>query len=373
MNYYEISYNIIVKTLSKGVENMQEIISTVSEFIAANEKIFRIVFGVVIFLIFFLFRNKLSVGILKLISKFFFKSSQEKKDSFIATIKKPLSVFFMVLGIFAGIYLNIKTAGILKAFKIAVIFIICWGVINYLSANIGAFIKLKGGDEETNLTAIKFISNILKILVILIGIVMVISELGYNINGLLTGLGVGGLAISLAAQDAVSNLISGFVIVFEKPFVVGDMVITDSIQGTVIDITMRSTTLRTLEDSVVTLPNSSVANASIVNLSRIEKRLMEFDIGLVYSTPNELLEKCIGEIEEYLKNDPDILNEPIRVNFTKLDDSSLTISVFCYSDKADLGEHLSVVSKVDFGIKSIIENNGASFAYPSTSVYIEKK
>ena len=351
---------------------MHEIINIVSGFIAENEKIFRIIFGVIIFLIFLIFRNKLSVGILKLISKFFFKSSQEKKDSFIATIKKPLSVFFLVLGIFAGLYLNVKTPGLLKAFKIAVIFIICWGVINYLSANIGAFIKLKGGDEETNLTAIRFISNILKILVILIGIVMVISELGYNINGLLTGLGVGGLAISLAAQDAVSNLISGFIIVFEKPFVVGDMVITDSIQGTVIDITMRSTTLRTLEDSVVTLPNSSVANASIVNLSRIEKRLMEFDIGLLYSTSNELLEKCCSDIKEYLLNDEDIVNEPLRVNFTKLDDSSLNISIYCYSTKPDLSEHLEVYNKVNLNVKRIIEENGASFAYPSTSVYIEK-
>ena len=352
---------------------MQDIFNTVSGFIAEYEKLFRIAFGVIIFLIFFMLRNKLSVGILKLATKFFFKSSQEKKDEFVSTIKKPLSVFFMALGIFSGLYLNVKSPGILKAFKIAVIFIICWGVINYLSANIGAFMKLKGGDEETNLTAIKFISNILKILVILIGIVMVISELGYNINGLLTGIGVGGLAISLAAQDAVSNLISGFIIVFEKPFVVGDMVITDSIQGTVIDITMRSTTLRTLEDSVVTLPNSSVANASIVNLSRIEKRLIEFDIGLLYSTSNELLEKCCADIKEYLLSDEDILNNPIRVNFTKLDDSSLNISVYCYSNRPDLGEHLEVYNRVNLNIKKIIEENGASFAYPSTSVYIEKK
>jgi MscS family membrane protein len=233
--------------------------------------------------------------------------------------------------------------------------------------------KLTDYNDATNLTAIKFISNILKIVVVLFGIVMVISELGYNINGLITGLGVGGLAISLAAQDAVSNLISGFIIVFEKPFVVGDMVITGGIQGTVIDITMRSTTLKTLEDSVVTLPNSTVADNSITNLSRIEKRLIEFDIGLLYSTPNELIEKCIKDIEDFLKNSENILNEPIRVNFTKLDDSSLNISVVCYSDKSDINEHLKVFNKVNLGVKNIIEENGAVFAYPSTSVYIEKK
>ena len=352
---------------------MHEFINAATGIIKENEQLFRLIGGVLIFIIFLIFRNKLSASILKLISKFAFKNKEEKKESFVNTVKKPLSILFLVIGIFLAVYINAKSVALLKAFKIAVIIIICWGVVNYLSANIGSFIKFRGSDDATNLTAIKFISNILKIVVVLFGIVMVISELGYNINGLITGLGVGGLAISLAAQDAVSNLISGFIIVLEKPFVVGDFVITDGIQGTVIDITMRSTTIRTLEDSVVTLPNSHVANSSIVNLSRIEKRLISFDIGLLYSTPNELLEKCIGDIRDYLEEDENILEAPIRVHFTKLDDSSLNISVVCYSDKADLNEHLEVFNRVNFNVKRIIEENGAGFAYPSTSVYIENK
>ena len=351
---------------------MTDFINTVQGFITENEKLFRIIGGVIIFLIFFFIRNKLSAFILNSISKIAFKNNEKKKNDFVSTLKRPLSLFFLVLGIFIALNINVKSAAVIKSFKISVIILICWGVINYLSANISTFLKITDANDATNLTAIKFISNILKIVVIIFGIVMVVSELGYNINGLLTGLGVGGLAISLAAQDAVSNLISGFVIVFEKPFVVGDMVITGGIQGTVIDITMRSTTLRTLEDSVVTLPNSTVADNSITNLSRIEKRLIEFDIGLLYSTPNELIEKCIADIKAYLLENDKILNEPIRVNFTKLDDSSLNISIYCYSNKPDLNEHLKVLTEVDLGVKKIIEENGASFAYPSTSVYIEK-
>ena len=352
---------------------MKDLFTAAVGFIKENESLFRIIGGIVIFLVFFIIRNKLSVFILNTISKIAFKNKEDKKEPFISTLKRPLAIFFFVLGVFIAVYINVKSIAVLKVFKIAIIILICWGVINYLSANIGSFMKFTDDNDATNLTAIKFISNILKIVVVLFGIVMVISELGYNINGLLTGLGVGGLAISLAAQDAVSNLISGFIIVFEKPFVVGDMVITDGIQGTVIDITMRSTTLRTLEDSVVTLPNSSVSNSSIVNLSRIEKRLISFDIGLLYSTPNELLEKCISDIKRFLEDDDNILDAPIRVNFSKLDDSSLNISVVCYSNKADLDEHLKVFNDVNLSVKSIIESNGAGFAYPSTSVYIEKK
>ena len=351
---------------------MKEFFAALTGFISENEKIIRIVLGCLIFLVFLLIRNKISGFILKLVSKIIYKNNESKRDSFVKTLIRPLSILFLIIGIFLAIYINVKSLAVLKAFKIALIIIVCWAVINYLSANLGSIIKLTDDNSETNLTAIKFISNILKIVVVLFGIVIVISELGYNINGLLTGLGVGGLAISLAAQDAISNLISGFVIVLEKPFVVGDMIITDGIQGTVIDITMRSTTIRTLEDSVVTFPNSDVANNSIVNLSRIEKRLISFDIGLLYSTPNELLEKCIEDIKDYLKNNEDIVNAPIRVHFTELDDSSVNISVYCYSTKPDLNEHFDVFNDVNFNVKRIIEENGAEFAYPSTSVYIEK-
>ncbi|MBQ9532219.1 MAG: mechanosensitive ion channel family protein [Eubacterium sp.] len=351
---------------------MRDYFNIIIGFLNENDKIVRIIAGIIVFILFVVLRNLVSRFLLSILSKFAFKDSEEKKESFIKTMLKPLSIFFFIFGLFIALQLNFKSVVVVKVFKITIIILICWAIINYLSANIGSFMKLTENDK-TNLTAIRFISNILKIVVVLFGIVMIISELGYNINGLLTGLGVGGLAVSLAAQDAVSNLISGFIIVFEKPFIVGDFVITDSIMGTVTDITMRSTTIKTLENSIVTLPNSSVANSSITNLSRIDHRLMEFDIGLLYSTPNELLEKCINDIKEYLKNDEEVLNEPIRVNFTKLDDSSLNISIFCYSVKSDLGEHLEVFNKVNFNVKRIIEENGASFAYPSTSVYIEKK
>ena len=352
---------------------MKELFNIVSGFIAENEKIFRIVFGAIIFIIFFFIRNKLSNSVLKLISKIIYRNKDDKKENFITALQKPFSIFIATLGTFLALRINIKSIGLTKAFKIAVILIICWGVINYLSSNIGKFMKMKDENDATNLTAIRFISNILKIVVVLFGIVMIISELGYNINGLLTGLGVGGLAISLAAQDAVSNLISGFIIVFEKPFVVGDLVITDNIQGFVTDITMRSTTLRTLEDSLVTLPNSAVANASIVNLSKIEKRQIQFDIGLLYSTSNELLEKCTEEIRNYLIEDDEILEQPIRVHFTRFDDSSLVLSIWCYAATGDYDEFLRILNKVDLKIKSIIEENGVSFAYPSRSVYIEKE
>lgn len=355
---------------------MNNLINIIKNFMEQQAEIINIVIGIIVFLLLFLFRNKLSNAIIKIIGKVAFKHKDKvhKRDSLMQSLQKPLSVFFVVLGIFIALYTNIHITIILKAFKITTILIICWAIVNYLSNNLFLLFHFgEDADNKMNTTAIKFISNILKILVIAFAVVMVISELGYNINGLITGLGVGGLAVSLAAQDAVSNLISGFIIIFEKPFIVGDMIQTSTIQGVVEEVTMRSTKIRTLEDSLVTIPNSTLADDAIINISRMDKRLINLEFGLLYSTSNELMKKCQGDVEKYLIDDENILEEPIRVNFSKLDDSSLNIAVTCYTATADINEYLKILSDVNYSIKEIIEKNGAEFAYPSSSIYIEKK
>ena len=353
---------------------MTQFLNTVTGFIDENSKIINIGCGVIIFLLFVLFRKKLSSLILKSIAAIAFRRKEEYKESFCNSLMRPLSLFFVALGIFLALYINVKTPFIVRSFKIATIFIISWAIVNYLSDNLYILFKFnQSSDDKLNATVIKFITNILKIVIIAIAVVMVISELGYNINGLLTGIGVGGLAVSLAAQDAISNLISGFVIVFDKPFLVGDFIQTGAIQGTVIDITMRSTKIRTLEDSIVTIPNSSIADSEIVNISAIEKRLIELDLALVYSTSSELLKKCQNAIYEYLSQNEYILPSPLRVNFSKLDDSSQNLTIFCYTTKVELNDYLRFYSDINFALKDIVEGCGAEFAFPSTSVYIENK
>ena len=334
-----------------------------------------IVFGVIVFLALYLLRNKLSTVILNIFGKIFFKkeNKEEKRESLLKSLHKPLSYFFMLLGLFIGIYINLQKPIIVKSFKILTILIICWAIVNYLSNNLFILFHFsEDSDDKMNTTAIRFVSNILKIVVIAFATVMVISELGYNINGLLTGIGVGGLAVSLAAQDAVSNLISGFIILFDKPFIVGEVIQTASFIGTIEDINMRSTKIRTLEDSVVTVPNSTLTDDAIINLSRMNMRKLNLEFGLLYSTSNEILKQCEDKIREYLINNEEIVNEPIRVYFSKLDNSSINLEILCYTATPDMNEYTKILGEVNYKIKSIIENSGTEFAYPSTSVYIEK-
>lgn len=353
---------------------MKELIDSLLLFYHDYMNYIHIGLGAVIFFLFFLLKNKLSKAIASLIAKLFSGSDKDKKDAVMNALCRPLSLFFVVLGLFLSIYLNVKSETIVKTFKISVILIICWILLNYLSGNLYRIMHIDDNKEDKiNVTAVRFISNICKAVIIAFAVVMVVSELGYNINGLITGIGVGGLAVSLAAQDAVSNLISGFVIVLEKPFKVGDFVKLNEITGTVDDVAMRSTRIRTLDDTLVTIPNSAITSMPIINYSRIDHRLIDIEYGLTYDTSNELLQKCIADIKSYLENDEEIVPSPIRVEFERMDDSSLTICIFCYVTTSDINEYKRILSKVNFEIKKIVEENGASFAFPSTSVYIEKK
>lgn len=352
---------------------MNNIINWFESTFENGEKLTALIVSVVIFILLALFKNKISKLLLSIFSKLFLKNKDEYRQPLFDSLLKPLSTFFLALGIFCLTYINLPKNSILKTFKIVVILIICWAFVNYLSNNLFLLFHFgKNADSKMNTTVIKFISNILKIVVISFAVVMVISELGYNINGLLTGIGVGGLAVSLAAQEAVADLIGGFVIVFDKPFIVGDMIQTPDLMGFVEDVTMRSTKIKTLEDSIVTVPNSKLADSAIVNLSRIEKRYIDIEIGVEYSTPNSVIDKCKEDIYEYLKGNDEILDEPLRVNVAKLDDSAITIRLTCYSSNPDLNEYLRLMDEINLKLKDIVENNGTSFAFPSTSIYIEK-
>lgn len=331
-----------------------------------------IAIGIVIFLALVTLRNKIANFLLKLIAKVLFAKKPERREGFVTSLKRPLSIYFVVLGIFLGVIINYHHSAIVDAFKIISILFACWLIISFVSDNLESFLGTKSKSPEVNSIAVKFIANILKVLTVCIAIVMVISELGYNINGLLTGLGVGGLAVSLAAQDSLKSIISGFVIMFDRPFDVGDFIETKDFSGTVEDITMRSTRVRKLDDTVIVVPNTVIADDLITNYAKLNKRLVDFKIGLLYSTSEETLKKCRNEIYGYLKKHKKVEKDTIRVRFVEFDDCSLNIQVRCYVMITGLEDYFAFTEELNFAIKKIIDENDTDFAFPTNSVIIEK-
>ena len=352
---------------------MNKFIESLTTFVSDTDKLVDLVIGVAVFLILFIFRYKISNALINVFGKLFLRNNKEKTDSLANSLQKPLAYLIGTVGLYIAFAINYNKPGVTKVFKILIILIICWGVINYLSNNL--FIHLHFGenaDDTMNTTALRFLANILKIVVIAFGIVMIISELGYNVNGLLTGLGVGGLAVSLAAQDAVGNLISGFIIIFDKPFKVGDLIESATVKGFVEEVTMRSTKIRTLDDSVITVPNSTLTKEAVTNISMMDKRRIKMTFGLVYSTSNETIEKVRNEIKTYIVQNKDILPEPCRIHFREFGDSALNFEVVCYTETSDMDEYLKIENEFNLAIKKIIENNDTDFAFPTQTVYVQK-
>lgn len=352
---------------------MNKFINSLSTFVNDTDKIIDLVLGVAVFLILFVFKNKISNALINVFGRVFFRNNKEKVTLLVNSLQKPLAYLIGTIGLYIAFAINYNKPGVTKVFKILIILIICWGIINYLSDNL--FLSLRFGenaDDTMNTTALKFLANILKIVVIAFGVVMVISELGYNVNGLLTGLGVGGLAVSLAAQDAVGNLISGFIIIFDKPFKVGDLIESATVKGFVEEVTMRSTKIRTLDDSVITVPNSTLTKEAVTNISMMDKRRIKMTFGLVYSTTNETIEKVRNEIQKYIVDNKDILPEPCRIHFREFGDSALNFEVVCYTETSDMDEYLKIENELNLAIKKIVENNNTDFAFPTQTVYVQK-
>ena len=352
---------------------MNKFINSLSTFVNDTDKIIDLVLGVAVFLILFVFKNKISNALINVFGRVFFRNNKEKVTLLVNSLQKPLSYLIGTIGLYIAFAINYNKPGVTKVFKILIILIICWGIINYLSDNL--FLSLRFGEnanDTMNTTALKFLANILKIVVIAFGVVMVISELGYNVNGLLTGLGVGGLAVSLAAQDAVGNLISGFIIIFDKPFKVGDLIESATVKGFVEEVTMRSTKIRTLDDSVITVPNSTLTKEAVTNISMMDKRRIKMTFGLVYSTTNETIEKVRNEIQKYIVDNKDILPEPCRIHFREFGDSALNFEVVCYTETSDMDEYLKIENELNLAIKKIVENNDTDFAFPTQTVYVQK-
>ena len=218
-----------------------------------------------------------------------------------------------------------------------------------------------------------FLSKVIRFIIIVLALSVILQEWDYDINGFIAGLGLGGLAFALAAQQTLANLFGGIVIITDKPFSIGDWILTPSVEGTVQDINFRSTKVRTFAQAVVTIPNATLANEPITNWTRMGKRRITFNLGVTYSTPKEKLEICVQEIKNMLQKHPGIHPETIFVNFDSFGASSLDIFLYFFTKTTNWGEFLQIKEDVNLKIMSILEKEGVSIAIPSTSIYFKNE
>lgn len=211
---------------------------------------------------------------------------------------------------------------------------------------------------------IPFLRVGIKLFISVMGILIVVQELGYNVSGLIAGIGVGGLAISLAAQDTIANMFGFASIVGDSPFSVGEYVRMTDGEGIVEHVGLRSTRIRQLDQTLITLPNNKVANSAIGNMSRMPKRRVDYTIRLTYDTNSVQMRQLLVSLREMLEQWESVERESIQVFFSKFNEFSLDVLVRCYIRRLTWNEMMTEQEAMQLRTMELVEAAGLKFALP---------
>ncbi|WP_443937185.1 mechanosensitive ion channel family protein [Pedobacter sp. MW01-1-1] len=232
--------------------------------------------------------------------------------------------------------------------------------IAHVFANKALLTESKADDQ-----LVPFVKQLSKIVLSFIGF---FTLLGFvfkvNVLTLITGLGIGGIAIALAAKESLENLIGSFTIFLEKPFVVGDLVKVDGVEGTIEQVGFRSTLIRTVEKTMATIPNRGMIDGVMENMSLRNFRRVKFKIGITYETNADTIRKIVTEIQAYLDQHLDTSNDGI-VYFEGFGDSSLNIELIYFITLVEYTSYLRIKEEINFKVMDIVAANKSDFAYPT--------
>jgi MscS family membrane protein len=333
--------------------------------------------ALIIFLFFLLFRGLFTKIIISRLEKFVSKSSNRFDNTLVQSLEGPVRFLPVVLGFFiATNYINVagKASYFIDSFNRSLITILIFWTMHQIVEPVSYLIKKI--EDLLSRDLLNWILRALKILIFILGIAAVLEIWGIKIGPVIAGLGLFGVAVALGAQDLFKNLISGILVLVEKRFKVGDWIYVEGvIEGTVEKIGFRSTVIRKFDKSLATIPNFQFAEKAVVNNTETTNRRIDWLIGLEYSSTSEQLTKCRDEIEKHIKSSPDfVVSESTKliVKLVQFSASSIDIRVSSFTKTSDYHEWISVKDRLVIAIKEIVEKNGASFAFPSQSIYVEK-
>lgn len=216
-----------------------------------------------------------------------------------------------------------------------------------------------------NTVIIRYLSRIINFATLTLGSTTSLIILVPNLSHVITGVGVGGAAVALIAKDSIAGVISGIFLLLDKPFVIGDLVNINNVEGYVEDISFRSTRLRTFSQSVVVVPNNTINNAVIINYSRMDKRRVEFDLGVSYNTTNNQMKQCIKCIHELLASFDEIEKDTEVINFVAFGDYSLNIKIIYYTYSIQLAAYLDIQERVNLKILELCNQLKINIAFPT--------
>ncbi len=328
-------------------------------------------------LLFFVVTKKFLIDFVK--KKIFFFLKLNNKN--IASNKQfygPLNLFVIGLGILiASTFLSEsqKISSFFYKINASIFTIVIFWFLSQVVKPL--FTKIKNIEKVLTQDLIEWITSFLRVLIFILGFCAVLELWGIRVGPIIAGLGLLGVAVALGAQDLFKNLISGILVLIEKRFKKGDVIIVESIvEGTVEKIGFRSTAIRKFDKSLCYIPNNQFAEKAVTNITKISNRRINWIIGLEYKSTTKQLKLICKDIEKNItkKKEDFFVNEstPVIVKVNEFSASSIDILVRCFTNTNNYGEFINVKDRLALDIKEIVEKRDCSFAFPSQSLYIEK-
>ncbi len=330
--------------------------------------------AVLVFLFFMLLRRVFSSIIVATLLRFAKRSRSTIDDMIIRQLRGPFSFFFIIVGVkvfFELIFRRTDTVSMIL--NSMMIFWIFW--VLYAITPITRELMYRYGSYTDHLSyeLTNFFIRILRVLLVFFGVVAVLYNFGVNVTAFFASLGIGGLALALAAKDTAANLFGSVALLIDHSVKVGEWIKVDGVEGTVEDIGMRTTKIRTFEKSLIAIPNSIVATSKIENYSRRGIRRIKMTVGLTYGTTRSQIEAIIDDLREMLAQSPNIAQSETQiVNFRDFNASDLGILVYAFARTSEWNSYLDIRQEINLEILRIVQAHGASFAFPSQSLYLEQ-
>ncbi len=305
------------------------------------------------------------------------KSETEWDDRIIIALGLPFYALIILIGLYfaLGTIFNNTTyeISLLKFFRTGLITIFGWALYRLSTTTMSILSQDAKSKDRRKVDSVlaALLSKAAHFLIIALVIIIIAGEWGFDVNGFIAGLGLGGLALALAAKDMLANLFGGVVILLEKSFIIGDWISIPEVEGTVESISFRSTGIRTFEQSLVTVPNSVLATQAVTNYSRMGKRKISFSLGLPYQTSKKQIETIVHKIRQMLRGHPAIHPETILVNFDSFGESGLNIFLYFFTKTTIWADYLLVKEEINLNIIEILEEEGVEVHLPSRKLYLQ--
>ena len=231
----------------------------------------------------------------------------------------------------------------------------------------------KASETDTKLDdqLVPIVRRSAKVFLFLIGVVLVLQNLGYSVGSLLAGLGIGGVAVAMASKDTVANLFGSLVIFLDKPFQIGDWIEMGDIEGTVEEVGLRTTRVRTFANSLITIPNLQFTTIAINNWSRMQKRRIKMTVGVTYSSSPEKVDQLVLDIRKIIEEDENLRNDFYLVNFDNFGPYSLDVFIYCFTKTTVWGDFLQAKQQFMLKIMGCVKSLGLDFAFPTQTLHVD--